>query len=38
MITDWGRVIRYNAGLFAGLKNGKLDEEICNFDDFEIKD
>lgn len=26
------------AGLFRGYKDGKLDEEICPFDEFEIVD
>lgn len=25
-------------GLFRGLRNGKLDEEICPFDEFAIED
>lgn len=27
----------YNSGLFLGYRNGKLDEENCNFDEFEIR-
>jgi hypothetical protein len=25
-------------GLFRGRRSGKTDEEVCRFDDFEIKD
>lgn len=25
-----------DSGLFCGYKNGKLDEEICSFDEFEV--
>jgi hypothetical protein len=24
-----------NSGLFLGYRNGKLDEEVCTFDEFE---
>ena len=26
-----------NFGLFRGQRNGKLDEETCPFDEFEVK-
>lgn len=25
-----------NAGLFEGLKDGKVDQEVCSFDEFDI--
>lgn len=25
-----------NAGLFEGLRNGVLDQEVCDFDEFEV--
>jgi len=25
-----------NAGLFEGLKDGKIDQEVCSFDEFDI--
>jgi len=27
---------RCNAGLFRGTKNGKIDEEVCEFDEFDV--
>jgi hypothetical protein len=27
-----------NSGLFRGARNGIIDEEVCSFDEFEIKD
>ena len=26
-----------NAGLFRGLKDGKMDEEVCSWEEFEEK-
>ena len=37
LIDDY-RTEGLNSGLFSGLRNGELDEEICPFDEFDIVD
>lgn len=29
-------IIRPGVGLFEGIKNGELDQEVCPFEDFKI--
>lgn len=36
LIDDYRPII--NSGLFCGFRKGKLDEEICSFTEFKIKD
>ena len=36
-LVDDYRVDGLNAGLFKGIRGGKLDEEICTFDEFTEK-
>jgi hypothetical protein len=38
LVDDYGKDKRCpmpGVGLFCGLKNGHLDEEVCTFDEFE---
>jgi hypothetical protein len=37
-LVDDYRPDNWNAGLFRGLRNGKVDEEICPFEEFEAVD
>jgi len=36
LIDDYG--IGYGYGLFRGLKDGKIDEEACRFDEFDVRE
>jgi hypothetical protein len=38
LIDDYMGSIMDGAGLFRGIKDGKLDEEICLFEEFDIID
>lgn len=38
LIDDYRHALSGDSGLFRGYRNGKMDEEICTFDEFEVHD
>ena len=37
LIDDYRSTPGWDCGLFCGFRNGKIDEEVCTFDEFEIQ-
>ncbi len=37
LVDDYRPGLGGNCGLFRGIRNGTMDEEVCTFDEFEIQ-